>query len=616
MNLSFLQKKIKLSRVFADLPPFFLFLVVAGALFYATLFRWGDLLIDTFRDFYLPAAILDGKVLYRDIYYEYGFFTPYFIAGWFKLFGISVLSLALCGFCTLMAVVTAIYKLTSLFIDKFLACFVGLIFIIVFAFGHYGSAGIFNFILPYSFASTFFITFTVWSLYFFIKFILYDDIFNFLVWGCFLVCAFAARIEFSFLVWIGFFFSFLLYRVASKHFFSVPGRVFTRSRGLSQWAIIFIPLFIAFVAYFIFFIITKSFAEFQSRLLGFLSSTENISYTAARMGLTDIVDYPLKLFRSLLWQLALILCAAAGAFFTGAVFKKLKYFRGTVIITVIVFFCITAFVCFVHLRSLSFLQYNAVPVMLSLGGIFSIFNIIRGNKWRAHCSVLTLEIVSLLLLLRVFFNVSPHLYSFFLIVPGVVGYYVLFYWIVGDILQARIRCFYRPVYVAILSIFFTSQALFLWSISYGHYQQKTFIVKSEKGTFFSDYNPESMVYWLAVDYLEKNTKLSDTVLVVPEGIGINFFAGRKNPTPYLYLHPSHVRAFGEEKIIGDLRRSKVDCIIFCARNTAEQGSPYFGFTYAKNIYAWILGNYTLVRKFGPYPFTSSEFGIAVFKRKN
>ena len=611
MNLSFLQKKVEFRQTAFDLTAFFLFFVVAGCLFYATLFRWGDLIIDTFRDFYLPSAILDGRILYRDIYYDYGFFAPYFIAGWFKLFGISILSLALCGFTVLLTTVMALYKAVSLFTNKFLACFIVLMFLLVFAFGRYIAIGIFNFILPYSFASTFFAAFFAGAIYFFLKFVLSEKPGYLFAWGYFLTLAFTARPETSLLVWFGFFLSFLVYcRVTRKPFFTIK--------------IVCMPVIAATLCYFTFFIFIRSFSEFKSYFLGLLAKALGGPFAIQAMGFSDFGSNLAHIGVSLLWNMILLSLAAAGAFFSGLALRsfdgagsrrKKDCLRFIPVLVIALSFTLAA-IYFLNRFFNFFFQYNALPVILIAGIIFSLTRLRFCADRREYAAMAILCLISLFPLARVFIRVTPGFYNFFLIIPGVAAYYILFYRIGTDFFERHLRYFFNPAYIVTLSLVFIFQALLFWRVSYAHYQASDFAMKTDKGTFITHRDTYTFSYWLTVDYLLQNTRPSDTVLVVPEGIGINFFTNRRNPTPYMYLLPYLFRVFDEDKVIGDLAKAKANYIVFTARDTDGYGANFFGVDYAQKLYAWILGNYALVQQFGHYPFTSPRFGIAIFKRKD
>ena len=51
-------------------------LAFAGVMFVATWASWPDLIIDGGRELYVPWAMLQGKQLYRDLWYPYGPLAP------------------------------------------------------------------------------------------------------------------------------------------------------------------------------------------------------------------------------------------------------------------------------------------------------------------------------------------------------------------------------------------------------------------------------------------------------------------------------------------------------------------------------------------------------------
>lgn len=59
-------------------------------LFHKTWATWGNVTIDSGREMYVPAALAQGKILYRDISYAYPPLAPYFNAVLFRLFGIHL----------------------------------------------------------------------------------------------------------------------------------------------------------------------------------------------------------------------------------------------------------------------------------------------------------------------------------------------------------------------------------------------------------------------------------------------------------------------------------------------------------------------------------------------
>src|ERR1700693_1346225 len=70
---------------------------VAAALAWYTWGHWGDFQIDNGRELYVPAEILKGKLLFRDLWYMYGPLAPYLKALLFWIFGVQLTVLYIFG---------------------------------------------------------------------------------------------------------------------------------------------------------------------------------------------------------------------------------------------------------------------------------------------------------------------------------------------------------------------------------------------------------------------------------------------------------------------------------------------------------------------------------------
>ncbi len=59
--------------------------------------KWSDALIDSGREWIVPDALSRGELLYRDVVYWFGPFTPYFHSLFFRALGSSFRSLVVAG---------------------------------------------------------------------------------------------------------------------------------------------------------------------------------------------------------------------------------------------------------------------------------------------------------------------------------------------------------------------------------------------------------------------------------------------------------------------------------------------------------------------------------------
>ncbi len=67
------------------------------ALFFISRGKWSDALIDSGREWIVPDALSRGEVLYRDVVYWFGPFTPYFHAAIFRVLGSGFSALVVAG---------------------------------------------------------------------------------------------------------------------------------------------------------------------------------------------------------------------------------------------------------------------------------------------------------------------------------------------------------------------------------------------------------------------------------------------------------------------------------------------------------------------------------------
>ncbi len=83
-----------------------------------------------------------------------------------------------------------------------------------------------------------------------------------------------------------------------------------------------------------------------------------------------------------------------------------------------------------------------------------------------------------------------------------------------------------------------------------------------------------------------------TVVVIPEGVMINYLARRRNPTPFMTFLPSDLLMYGEVRMLDALQRDPPDHVIRFTRKAAEFGFGAFGSDHAQDIDAWIRRNYS------------------------
>jgi hypothetical protein len=71
--------------------------------------KWSDAIIDSGREWIVPDALARGELLYRDVVYWFGPFTPYFHAAFFRLFGSNISTLVAAGVIGSLGILAALF---------------------------------------------------------------------------------------------------------------------------------------------------------------------------------------------------------------------------------------------------------------------------------------------------------------------------------------------------------------------------------------------------------------------------------------------------------------------------------------------------------------------------
>jgi hypothetical protein len=116
--------------------------------------KWTDPLIDFGFELYVPWRLSEGEVLYTDIAYRNGPFSAYWNAGWFSLFGVSVRTLVVANLLILCAIVALLFDLLERAVARYAALVGVLAFLALCAFSQYGNVGNYNFVTPYQHGQT------------------------------------------------------------------------------------------------------------------------------------------------------------------------------------------------------------------------------------------------------------------------------------------------------------------------------------------------------------------------------------------------------------------------------------------------------------------------------
>jgi len=119
----------------------------------------------------------------------------------------------------------------------------------------------------------------------------------------------------------------------------------------------------------------------------------------------------------------------------------------------------------------------------------------------------------------------------------------------------------------------------------------------------------------ALAEIERALPPEGTLLVLPEGVMLNWLARRRTPTRFLNFMPPELVLWDELEVVAALERAPPDLVAFVHKDTSEYGVPYFGRgLYGKRIVEWVERRYHLERTFGAPPLEDGRFGVALWSR--
>lgn len=119
----------------------------------------------------------------------------------------------------------------------------------------------------------------------------------------------------------------------------------------------------------------------------------------------------------------------------------------------------------------------------------------------------------------------------------------------------------------------------------------------------------------ALAEIEARVPPDGTLLVVPEGVMLNYLSRRRSPTRYVNFMPPELLLWSEDAIVAALERSPPDVVAIVHKDTSEYGVPRFGEHYGERLMAWIRERYRPSAQLGAVPLVSTRFGVAVLERR-
>lgn len=518
----------------------------------------GGLLIDCGREAYYPTQILLGKVLYKDIFNIYGPFSYLFNTLLFKIFGINLNVLYIAGCACAFSIVSLTYILARRFLSEFVSFSVAFLLIAIGVF----NTLLFNFVFTYSYAMLYGTVAFLASVIFLLKYQSDQDKTNYLYLSSFFAgLCITNKYEF------------IPYLLAFVYAIFKTKRLDIKQNLITVFAFLLSPL-ICFSVLFMQGLSLKDLV-YTASLIDTMSKTKTLKYFYQYSGVfftKRTIPLMCAKFIDTMIPIALLI----------SYFKMKKNFWRYILLLIAI---IWVFV------STTINSYVFLPMMITI--------------WFALDFKKIKDDIPLMILILSTILGSIKVYSGFM----VLSYGSFFAGFIFITILALISKHLNDEKInKALGTYIILASIIFYLICANSLNLKNFQLKTGRGKlyYFEQYSAPTLDL---INYINKYTKKTDTVVILPEGAMVNFLTDRPSDNFYTSLIPLYVETFGEDKIIDHFKKSKPEYIVFNNWDSSDYYLKYICQDYAQSLCNFVAQNYTKEKTIG------SSFKYLIFKRK-
>ncbi len=551
--------------------------------------RWPDGQVDFGRELYLPWRLSQGDVLYRDVVSSFGPLSPYLNASWFELFGVGLFTLVWCNLALLFVLLLVLRALLRAVGSPLSATAALLVFVLLFAFSQYLETGNYNYVTPYSHElvhGTLLALLALGSLgRFFVR--------PRWTWlgasGLFLGLAFLTKIE----PWLA-----ATLAVGLGVLLSGWSRRLPPGKALREAAVVLLCAALPVAVATGLLALAMPWRQAVDGVLTNSRLTLDPALSGAaffRVGMG--IDDPRASLAALglaLGRIALGLLPVAAL----AYLWRTPRWRGLACASTALGVLAVA----VPIDSDAWLALaRPLPVLMLGFGVVSLRNLVRvrsrGGFDAREALRFSLFVFALALLGKILLNTRFYHYGFVLAMPAALLTVVaLIEWIPAYLTRSGGcgRIFQVAAAAWLACLVGTTQLVTL-----DVYSQKTHRVGSGRDRFLADEHGRRLQEML--EAVQRQVGEDQTLVVLPEGIMLNYLARRRSPLRLHTFLPWEFTVFGEQTILFELMVTRPDFVVVTHRDATEYGPRYFGRHYGLSVARWITRHYRPIDQVGASP---------------
>lgn len=516
-------------------------------------YRMFALYIDFGKEIYLPKAIAQGGILYKDVLAIFGPFAYLFNACLVKLFGATINTYYIWGSINAFVLICGFYALCREFLNRIPALSATFFVLYFCCFVPH----VMNFVAPYSYGMVYGLCAIIFAALFFTKYLKSDK--NLFLYLSSFLCGFAAVNKYEFVLP---FFVICLFLILKR----------TNWLNVLKSAACF--LFMPVLCTGILLIQGLSFQELSDYIqlwFRFANSADMKEYYTGTFYFS--VKHFVVAIKSFIFSLILltVIYWMNRAIETACKNNKNKeavlYFIAFFIFFAAGFFCSSILINFV---------FCSIAMVLFLVAITKIKELYK------NLPALFICVFALIVGMKSFFFVQINQY----------GRYFLPLLLLALIVILKDFCFKNTgkifVKSAVFLLVFMSAVAFCTNLRTLNYLNTK--ISTPYGTVYKD-EASAMVFNTMLDTINKMTKPQDTVVVLQEGLLLNFLSGRK-ADKYNYLIPALLNLYGENKVVEHFQKNKPELFIIL---TSPNDSALICNGWGYQICSFVKNNYRPVQ---------------------
>jgi hypothetical protein len=578
---------------------------VAAALTWYTWEHWGSFQIDNGRELYVPAEILKGKLLFRDLWYMYGPLAPYVKALLFRIFGVQLMVLYIFGLALTFGTALVTFEVSRLFRMGIVGSTLPPLLFLVEAFYPF----IRNFVFPYSYAASVGTFLGTLCLYYVLS-----HASEFRPWQLALASVLTGleildKQEFGAAC-----LALLLFEIAACYWNR------RSSRELFRNMLILCSGLLPAVAVYGWFVWKTSartiFIENWISTPGTYFMRTFGKVTLPGQGLRFV---PKELLQTAEFTILALAMWALFAIIAVSVIKRLKL-RSPTSIAVSAMAALTPFwavaivLVKLHPRDSMHLGLQWLTILIPVTqaafpkGIFflvvlfachALWQLLKSPQSEVALQESGLCIYACLIAFRQMMELPPdiNVCAVFFNVPAFLVFTILLY----KIFRWACRSLDEKRSNIVVGSLLAAETMFLFILFFPNPKLLTTRLTTDNGSFYTRADVAT-IFPQIISFMKSHTQNGKDILFIPEPPSLYTFAGMEAPSRWYGLVPGYVSPDQEQQYIDEVAANHVRYVLISNRIVSEYKVPGFAQGgYNPTIYKWIMANYVKVGQFGPLP---------------